>query len=136
MADAWTSVVETEPEWDEHTRTMVEGLDQYEREVHACGLHSSILNDPEHNRFLLEENHCDMCAAIARRGRVLAEKDSAWAKANPEAAAKEVRPADGRSLVLRPVTPAELVEVRGQQTATGARGATQRGRPPSSRRPQ
>lgn len=134
MADAWTSVVETEPEWDETTRTLVEGLDQYDRDVHACGLHSSILADPENNKFRLEEDHCEMCASIARRGRVMAEADAAWEKTNPGAEPKVPRPKDGRSLVLRPMTPAEIEKA--EQAKQERAKEVARGRRPAGKRPR
>ena len=131
MADAWTSVVETEPEWDDNTRGLVEGLALYDLHVHRCGLHSSILEDPETYRFTFEVDDCAVCAAMAAKHRVLADEDAAWLKAHPEAKPKDRRPADGRSVRLRPMTPNES-DKADQAKQERAKGAG-RGRSPGKR---
>lgn len=106
-----------EPEWDDATRRQVEALAQHDREVcPGCGMHESILADPEHNAFTFEERLCKVCAGQDAYGRVVAEKDD-WAledlgekpKSRDEIQkwAMRPRPGDGRHIYLRGMTPDE-----------------------------
>lgn len=99
-----------EPEWDDLTRSRVEGLARFEDEsCPGCGLHASILADPEHNHFTFEERLCKVCASTATYGRVLASRDELVRKSlGEDAPPTEPRPDDGRHLYLRPLTAAEL----------------------------
>lgn len=121
MADAWSSVVETEPEWDDTTRGLVEGLALYHEHVHRCGFHQSILDDPETYRFTFATDECEMCAAFDVKRRVMAEEEAAWAKAHEGASPKDRRPGDGRTVVLRSLTPEEFAEAEAKKKAKGPR---------------
>lgn len=97
-----------EPEWDDGTRTLVEGLGKYDRDCcPGCGLHASILADPETHRFTFEDDLCAVCKAKAAYGRVVAAKDEAAGKHLKGAPPLVPRPGDGRHIYLRPLTEAE-----------------------------
>lgn len=112
MADAWATVVEREPEWDDATRTRVEALDWHDNECcSGCGTHESILKDPENNKFDLVEKVCPICASLATYHRIVAERDDKISKGFGQDPPPEVaRPEDGRSIHLRKLTPQEVAE--------------------------
>lgn len=86
-------------------------LVEYETGIHRCGIHSSVLADPEHNVLVPDEGHCAGCAAFDVWSRMKAAEDEAFEKKLGEKPdPKTPRPGDGRSLFLRPATPKELAE--------------------------
>lgn len=92
-----------EPEWDDATRHQAEGLALMERDsCPGCGLHSSILADPENHRFTFDARVCAVCKAQDTYGRVVAERDEK--QSLKDAPANVPRPGDGRHIYLRPVT--------------------------------
>lgn len=84
-------------------------LAKYEADIHRCGFHKSVLEDPENNVMVPDHDDCAMCAAIAVQHRVATAEDQAFLKAQgdkPDPRAK--RPSDGRELFMRPASPGEL----------------------------
>lgn len=105
---------QVEPEWDDDTRMLVEGLDRYENECCPdCKFHKSVIEDFANRHFTWDRRDCPVCASIARYGRVLAQQDD---EATPKdqhghaawSGPREKRPDDGRHLFLRELTPAEV----------------------------
>lgn len=110
------TVVTRETEWDDTERGKLLDLAEYEAGVHAdgCGYHRSIGADPS-NYFTVEDDHCLLCANLAREQRVRQASDDEEQKRlkdNPRARRK----ADGRRTYLRPLTPEEV------ETALQAKG--------------
>jgi len=105
MGDAWKVVVTREPEWNERTRNLALGLSLHDRQTcPGCGLHESIRNDPE-NLFQLEVEHCPVCRRRDTYLRTLAEQDEkADQPGKPRRPADIPRPADGRHILLRPIS--------------------------------
>lgn len=90
-------------------------LEQYEAECHSCGIHWSILEDPE-NGFMPRERTCPVCQGHARYSRMLRKSDSMRVNENDPYAPS---PADGREVVMRLMTTAEVAEARRQQEERG-----------------
>lgn len=102
-----------EPEWDDASREIAEGLALMESGIcPGCGLHESILDDPDHNAFTFESRVCKVCESQERHARVLHEKDRDWEKANPDAKATARRPSDGTHVYLRRMSDAEAAARR------------------------
>lgn len=94
-----------EPEWDDNTRAQAEDLAALEREsCPGCGLHSSILDDPEHNRFTFEDRVCEVCKAQHVYGRMLAAQDEREGQRFKDASPTIPRPGDGRHTYLTRAT--------------------------------
>ena len=95
-----------EPEWDEHTRSLMEGRAQYEAERHSdgCGLHPAILERPDLYKFTFEDTHCPACAKVAAYARHQAEQDERADKHLKNAPAQIARAGDGRHTRLRLMT--------------------------------
>ncbi|HET7386454.1 MAG TPA: hypothetical protein VFJ19_07290 [Nocardioidaceae bacterium] len=105
-----------EPEWDETTRLRAEGLARYEAErCPGCNLHSSILADPEANRFTFEERFCEVCKGQDVMGRVIARNDEKASKSLRDAPPIVPRPGDGRHVYLRPLLPVEVEEQKAKR---------------------
>lgn len=86
-------------------------LAAYKRDVHACGLHKSVIEDPENNVLVPDQDTCPVCAYVDRYERRVAAEDEKKVKAMGKDPDPDLpRPWDGRSLFLRPATPAELIE--------------------------
>lgn len=110
MADAWAVEVTREPEWDSHYAGLVQGLAEYDQDVHdGCGLHRSVVEDP-HFHYTFETDTCRVCAARAVYERQLAERDETWDEKHPKARPEVPRPSDGESIHIRPLTPAEVMK--------------------------
>lgn len=115
MADAWTTVVVREPEWDDLTRNQHLAKRAYDREVDpGCGLHKSILENPADHQFVFETPTCAICREIERQQRMIADRDNKWleqfkGKTPP---ADEYRPADGVHLKMRPATAKEIEDAQ------------------------
>lgn len=96
-----------EPEWDDHTRGLAEGLTQYDHECCPdCRLHESVLNDPERNAFTFDESFCKVCAAQVAYGRWLAAMDAGEAEGKKPA--DFAKPGDGRHVRMRRMTADEI----------------------------
>lgn len=104
------TLVIREPEWTDLDRQMIEELDAYERDVHACGHHKSVIHDPE-SGFEPKVDKCPVCAGVAVYSRVLqAEDEAARKKRGEKAPPTAPLPSDGRSWYMRMLTPAEAAE--------------------------
>lgn len=119
-----------EAEWDDETRGLVEGLDQYESDLcPGCGMHKSIIDDFGNHHFTFEERFCPACAAQSSYGRVLADRDE---KATPKdghgnatwKSPRDERPDDGRHVYVRELSAAEVQERKQREEAR--RGRTSR----------
>jgi hypothetical protein len=103
--------VKRDSPWDDRQRAKMLALAQYESDVHRCGLHKSVLDDPENNVMVPAENTCKVCAALDVLDRVKSAEDQEFEKKlGKDPDPKTPRPKDGRSLFLRPATPEELAE--------------------------
>lgn len=90
------------------------GLGLYESEICDCGFHSSLAHDPT-RWFTVERQTCPLCADLDAQARVQSEKDHKVAeKLKDQPGAR--RPADGRRAFVRPMTPAEVDEMRATAT--------------------
>lgn len=102
------AIVTREPEWDDEQRTRMEALAEYEDGVcSGCGLHSSIADtDP---LFTLEDKVCPVCRAaeVNIRGRAATEQ-----KLEEKADPATPRPSDGRTTLLRLLSPEEAAAMR------------------------
>lgn len=86
-------------------------LERYEADCHTCGIHWSILEDPN-NGFAPGARTCPVCQGVTRYSRMLRKGDAARVnKDDPYAPS----PADGRDVTMRLMTPAEVEEARHQQ---------------------
>lgn len=84
-------------------------LAQYRRGIHRCGVHDSIRHDPD-NVFVPDRDDCPLCAELERQDRIHAESDKRFEKQlGEEPDPREKRPADGRTLSLRPATADEVI---------------------------
>lgn len=119
MGEAWSTVVTRESEWDDRTRSQVEGLRRYDDECcPGCGMHKSILDDFGNHHFVYDEQWCPACASQSRYGRVVADRDD---KATPKdqngqpawETPRTPRPDDGRHTYLRRMSPEEVERRRG-----------------------
>lgn len=105
-----------EPEWDDDTRGLVEGLARYDADCcPGCGMHKSILDDFENHHFTFEERFCPACIDQATYGRVLAERDEEATPKDKQGAPawdgpRARRPDDGRHVFVRQLTAAEVEE--------------------------
>jgi hypothetical protein len=91
-----------EPEWDDATRLSAEALAAVERDsCPGCNMHSSILADPERNKFTFAEQVCEVCKAQEVYGRVVAARDEADRKRFENAPPSVPRPGDGRHIYLK-----------------------------------
>lgn len=66
MADAWTTVVTREPEWDDESRDLVLDLREHDRLIHpGCGNHMSLSMDKDVIRYVGHfKPVCEDCRAI------------------------------------------------------------------------
>lgn len=102
-----------EPEWDAQSQQVAEGLSRYDDECcQGCGLHKSILDDPEHNAFTFEERICKVCAGQEVYGRTVAERDEKARQAAKDRHPHDPRPSDGRHIIMRRLSEEEIARVR------------------------
>lgn len=88
-------------------------LEQYEAECHSCGIHWSILDDPE-NLFTPQHKTCPVCNGLAKYAKRLSKADARhYDKSDPYAP----DPAAGRHITLRSLTAAEIETVRAKRDA-------------------
>jgi hypothetical protein len=117
MGDAWAVVVETEPEWDDTMRNVVLGLATHDRDCcPGCGLHKSVHRDKS-NAFTLDVEVCSVCRSQDIYARVLNAADDEADPHDPKTGKSkklpsESRPADGRHVYMRSLTPSEIDEHR------------------------
>lgn len=111
--------VTREPEWDDFQRRRIQALKTYQRGICPnCGIHHS-LAEADDFYWTYEERFCSTCASAAQFHRALAAKDEekvAEFGEDPEPLIP--RPDDGRTIVMRELTPAEVA-----QQAAGATSA-------------
>lgn len=118
-----------EPEYDDATRLLVEGLDRYDKELcPGCNLHESVLADPEHNVLTFEEKLCKVCAAQAVYARTLGRKDADAAEQLKGAPPMVPRPSDGRHVTMRRLTAEEVAGAKAEVNRASRRGSR---RPPA-----
>jgi NAD-dependent dihydropyrimidine dehydrogenase PreA subunit len=103
LSEAWETVAETEPEWDDLSRESMAGLAIFERGVHACGFHLSLTTDRA-NHFAIEEDECLVCASMERFERIRSEADKTVLDrmGGNKAPAALGRPSDGRITYIKP----------------------------------
>ena len=104
-ADAVTTRVTRDPEWDDRERAKMLGLLRYREGVHRCGIHRDVVNDPNVHLTVYHEV-CEHCRQVDLFNRMQEETDrdemhKRWGK-NPPASAPH--PADGRDLYVREKT--------------------------------
>lgn len=112
-------------------------LGRYEAHIHACGFHSSVLEDKT-NLIQPEWEDCAICALVEQSRRMKSDEDEKALKARygdtiPPGAR---RPSDGRTMLLRQLTAAQ-VEERHQRAASRASSSgpsSTRGRRPAGTR--
>lgn len=104
------TVVEREPEWTPTRRARVKALERYDADsCSGCGLHKSILENPEENVFVFEDHYCDMCRAEAVHGRVKeAEHQEADKRLGDNPPPRAIRAKDGWHTTRRRATPDEI----------------------------
>lgn len=111
---------------------------EYESHIcKRCGTHDSVAEHPEDHHYVPDEKRCPICAGLDVHARVVKELDETAVKRlgeNPDP--KAPRPADGRTLLLRPATPEEReAHRRRQQEQPDASPVRQtRGSAPAKRR--
>lgn len=78
-----------------------------------CGFHSSLTHDPAHH-FTFEVDTCPVCRGSAQYERMLAEADKRFQTRRGEGdlPAAAARPADGRRVFTRLMTPLEVQQQR------------------------
>lgn len=100
---------QVEPEWDDATRVLAEGLKRHDVEsCPGCRIHKSILDDPENNGFTFHDDYCAVCAGQDAYGRWLAAMDAD--EADGKKPSDFAKPGDGRHVYLRRMTPEEMAE--------------------------
>jgi hypothetical protein len=121
---------QTEPEWDAESRALAEAVAEHDRGLCAgCGIHKSLREHPEDHVFGVEEDLCEICALIERRGRRTSATDADWDRKNPvpDAAlgltahlkhAGKKRPGDGRHVYLKHMTPEQAEQARAEAQRT------------------
>ena len=85
-------------------------LAEYERGVHTCGYHWSLLEDKT-NVFMPEFRTCPVCRGATRFSRIQKEADEQIRKGNKDNPAAP-DPADGRDLLMRHLPPDEAASAR------------------------
>lgn len=101
-------------------------LDLYEVKVcPGCGFHDSVTGDPE-NLIIPEHHVCPVCAGRAQYERVVTQRDEeARALVSKDAPPHTPQPADGRSIIMRQLSPAEADRERERRRkGGGSRGHT------------
>lgn len=93
----------------------MEALDLFEAGICGCGFHKTIAHDPK-NWFQLEDQFCPLCADIALQDRIRtdAERGVVERLADTPSAA---RPSDGRTSIVRQMTPVEADAKRAEITS-------------------
>lgn len=100
-----------EPEWNDHYRSLVEGLALHDRELcPGCGIHPWVKAHPELVHLTLVDEYCDMCKLQDRYGRKVADRDDQWLKEHKDASPGVARPNDGLHVRMKQLTPAEVAE--------------------------
>lgn len=108
-----------EPEYDDVTRGLVEGLQRHDQECCVgCGTHKSVRDHMDQHHFTFEEDHCEVCASQASYARVVAERDNERTPKDQNGSPRwdsprTPRPDDGRHIFLRRMTAEEVERRRG-----------------------
>ena len=108
------TLVTRESEWSDDDRRRLLALAQYEAELHTCGFHWSLLEDPD-NVFMPQHRVCPVCKGSDRFQRIQDHADhkaAETANGNPSAPL----PTDGRSLYMRLLSEAEVEEIRARRS--------------------
>lgn len=121
-------MVERASAWTDEQRNRMLGLLEYESHCCAtCGTHEDL--DPETHVYVPDAKRCRICAGLTLHQRVVGVDDDEEAKALKDQPSKP-RDRDGRKLILRPATPAELEQREeqrkrppGGQTSGSSKGA-------------
>jgi hypothetical protein len=109
--DAWTAVTTRDSPWDEPTVLQHLSLARYYRECCSCGLHQSVLDDPDRNPLTFQEWTCAICRARAVQERVVADRhEKADKSLGEKPSPKTPRAADGHHMAMRRLTVPELLE--------------------------
>lgn len=91
----------------------------YESGVGPCGFHHSLTGDRS-NFFTFEDEHCPVCRAVARQGRVQAASDKKaldrFGKDGPPP--ETYQPGDGRRTFVRLMDPLEVQARRQRRPVT------------------
>lgn len=108
MADAWSTVVTREPEWDDYTRSRVLALAAWEaRRCSSCGNYESMVplkSDlrhvtwPDGQVFAVEQYRCLACGSAD-----LIKRDWQTAHEKDKPTTGQHAAGDGRMFVARPV---------------------------------
>lgn len=120
MAEAWSTVVTREPEYTEHDLIELLSLKEHDAEVHACGLHQSLIDDEDIYGVPVVEQ-CDYCKAVAEFEEDLRTFDT-WVNTpkkdrpnkKPPKPEGYVSP-EGRRVRIRILTPEEAEIKKAQQ---------------------
>lgn len=91
-------MVDTEVEWDDLQRALIEGLEEFERGVcDGCGFHTSLTDIVAHD-FDIKHRVCALCAHRDRHERKLAHADDVERGEAPKPGRRD--PADGRKVYI------------------------------------
>lgn len=120
-----------EPAWDDTARGMALGLQRYDDDCcTGCGLHESVLADPDNNVFTFEDHVCRVCAGVAINGRVVADAhQKADKKLGDDPSPRARRAGDGHSIKIRRATPDEVAARKASPSITQAPKSKARRRP-------
>ena len=112
------TAVTREAEWDDTERAKALAWEQYRSEICACGLHRSVADeDPDLD---LTDAVCPVCAALARAGRIMEERDKeAMRPLGEKPPAGAARPGDGRRFRVVPKGSAEEERHLGVESGDG-----------------
>lgn len=96
---------------------------EYDKGIHACGFHRSLVFDPE-NAFTFEFETCPVCAAADQYTRKVAARDKAEEdKFGKEAEVSGPLSSDGRATMIRMMSPEEHAEALAKREARSATSA-------------
>ena len=108
MADAWSTVVTREPEFDDYTRSRILALAAWEaRRCSTCGNYESLVplktdlrhvTWPDGEVFAVDQYRCLACGSAE-----IIKRDAAKAHEKDKAITGQFAWADGRMFVARPV---------------------------------
>jgi len=101
--------VTREPEWDDAEREAMLGLRIYRRGLcSGCGFHHDVTADKA-NHFTFEDDRCPVCKGAAQWSRLQQMHDeAAVTRLGERPSPMAVRPTDGRSTVIRRLSPLEV----------------------------
>lgn len=95
------TIITREAEWDDGQRDRLLALMEHNRNVCACGFHTSLTRDPS-NQFEFEVKRCSVCAGMAQMERQQAEQDKTELERRGDNVPPRVpRPSDGRTTLMK-----------------------------------